>query len=91
MCYIVDIHKNGHVYNASCNQAIDDDGSAIQLYNGVKFNFVYRNDEINILDGTHIGTDSFNFKELDGDNCEGIVEYYHPGLLSQVRTRMENR
>ena len=83
--YVINLNKADNSYYADCSTAIID-GEEKMLHNEVGFSFIKNDDgSLHVTDGWHIGTEDFDFSENEGDDCAYYVEYYHPGLLDQVK------
>ena len=83
--YVICLHGDeDHGYFASCNEAIIN-GEKKLLHNEVDFDFKMEDGKMHIFGGSHIGTEDFDFSEEEGDDCEHYIEFYHPGLLDQVK------
>ena len=82
--YIVNLNQTDNAFYADCSKAIIG-GEEKLLHNEVGVSFIIDNNEIHVTSGWHIGTEDFEFSENDGDDCNAYVEYYHPGLLKQIK------
>lgn len=86
MDYIVSISENQNgSYYAECNTAYDEEGRIRLLHNEVGFSFKKEENQIRLIEGWHIGTESFSLEPGDED----YVEHYHPGLLNQINEQLK--
>lgn len=68
------------VFSLLCNSATDKWGEEILLHNELDITFKIVDGEIKLLDGWHIGTESFELNPGD----EAVIEQYHPGITEQI-------
>lgn len=73
------------VYSLLCNSAENQWGEEIMLHNELDLVFRVVDGKIQIVEGWHVGTESFAL--LPGD--EDKIEYYHPGITEQILDKMK--
>ena len=83
--YVLNLNKTGNAYYCDCNEAIDSNGNKRLLHNEVGFSFLLVNGKMKLLGGWHIGTEDFEFGEME----YWVLEHYHPGITEQVINKIK--
>lgn len=77
--------KEKNVFTILCNSATDRWGEEIMLHNEIDIIFKIKDGKIYILEGMHIGTESYELDEGD----DYTLERYHPGITEQILDKMK--
>ena len=77
--YVLNLNKTDNAYYCDCNEAIINRERKL-LHNEVGFSFIFIDGKFKQLGGWHIGTEDFEFGEME----DWVLEYYHPGITEQV-------
>ena len=85
MKYILKVNKTDNAYYCDCNEVIDENGNVRLLHNEIGFSFIIVDGKMKQLGGWHIGTEDFDFNEME----DWVIEHYHPGLTEQLMSTME--
>lgn len=67
-------------YQMLCQTVLLPDGTKKLLHNELDMTFKIVDGSIEIVEGYHIGTESFGLRKGD----EWMIEYYHPGITDQI-------
>lgn len=77
--------KETNVFSLLCNSATNDWGEEIMLHNEIDIIFKIKDEKIYILEGWHVGTESYELEEGD----DYTLERYHPGISEQIIAKMK--
>ena len=77
--------REPNVFSLLCNSATNQWGEEILLHNELDMTFKVVDGKIELLDGWHVGTESFGLEPGD----EHWIEYYHPGITEQILDKMK--
>lgn len=80
--------SDGKNFTATCQSAIIN-GKSYSLYNKITFTFKLIDSKIDIVCCRHTGTVNIDFFKEDGDDCDKIIEKFHPGLLVQLYIKLK--
>lgn len=89
--YEIDVQKcptDNENFTATCKSAIIN-GKSYTLYNKITFIFKLIDSKIDIVCCRHTGTVNIDFFKEDGDDCDKIIEKFHPGLLVQLYIKLK--
>ena len=79
---------DGENYTATCQSAIINVKS-YSLYNKITFTFKLIDSKVDIVCCRHTGTVNIDFFKEDGDDCDKIIEKFHPDLLVQLYIKLK--
>lgn len=77
--------REPNVFSLLCNSAENKWGEEIMLHNELDMTFKVVDGKIQLLDGWHVGTESFSLDPGD----EQYIEQYHPGITEQIIKKMK--
>ena len=88
--YEIDVQKmsDDENFTATCKSAIIN-GKSYSLYNKITFTFKLIDSKVDIVCCRHTGTVNIDFFKEDGDDCNEIIEKFHPGLLNQLNIKLK--
>ena len=88
--YEIDVQEMSDKENftATCKSVIIN-GKSYTLYNKITFTFKLIDSKVDIVCCRHTGTVNIDFFKEDGDDCNEIIEKFHPGLLVQLYIKLK--